>query len=547
LTERRQSDEQVSGMLDTMQQALIGLLDRMDSIERQTADAVAAANAAASAVEQLPETFAAAMPAPQPLPSPPHEPAPAGPAPMSSEPVPPSMPAALPTPSVAHAPEQTSLSAFTTRPPHPAEPPALSERTKDDMIASARRAAAQASQRQAEQAGQAQPAKSRGKAAAKGRGLSIAPLLNRRVLIAILAVVAATSAYMALTRKPATPPAALPKIEKGVPPGTVAPQKSGSLETDRNIRLSDAASEEVADDVQQASVVQRPGSPGMPGLVVQTTRPVSPLDMLRQREQDGFARLSAQLGPRAASSVAASGIEPVEPREAEPDRAAAAKDLPPASVGPQSLRIAARDGDPAAEFAVGSRLAEGRGVPQDIEQAAIWYQRAAQKGFAIAQYRLATYYERGIGVSKDLGRALVWYRRAAEQGNVKAMHNLGVLLSSRDLGAPDYAAAVPLFQKAADTGLRDSQYNLAVLYESGLGVEQDFARAYRYLALAARQGDAQAVKRLAPVRAKLAPADAAAIDDQLAQWRPVPADPVANDPIVAGETWKARVPATPAG
>ena len=131
--------------------------------------------------------------------------------------------------------------------------------------------------------------------------------------------------------------------------------------------------------------------------------------------------------------------------------------LPPATVGPFSLRLAAAQGDASAQFEVASRLAEGKGIDQDLKEAAQWYQRAAASGFAMAQFRLGTLYERGLGVKPDASRAQVWYERAAAQGNVKAMHNLAVLAAAR---APkgDYEGAVRWFKAAADFGLADSQY-----------------------------------------------------------------------------------------
>ena len=43
--------------------------------------------------------------------------------------------------------------------------------------------------------------------------------------------------------------------------------------------------------------------------------------------------------------------------------------LPPATVGPFSLRIAAAKGDASAQFEVASRLAEGKGLDQDLKEA----------------------------------------------------------------------------------------------------------------------------------------------------------------------------------
>ena len=204
-------------------------------------------------------------------------------------------------------------------------------------------------------------------------------------------------------------------------------------------------------------------------------------------------------------------------------------EMPSAHIGPLSLRHAAANGDPAAQFEVASRFAEAKGVPQDFAQAATWYQRAATQGLANAQYRLGALYERGLGVAADPARARVWYGRAAEQGNVRAMHNLAVFSAGRPGTSPDYPSAVQWFTEAANHGLADSQYNLGILYESGLGVPTSAVEAYKWYALAARFGDKDATKRRDALRAKLDPASVSAVDALVIRWRARPLDPAAND------------------
>jgi localization factor PodJL len=210
--------------------------------------------------------------------------------------------------------------------------------------------------------------------------------------------------------------------------------------------------------------------------------------------------------------------------------------LPPATVGPFSLRMAAAQGKASAQYEVGQRLAEGKGSDQNLKEAAKWFQRAASSGFAMAQFRLGTLYERGVGVKTDLQRAKIWYSRAAEQGNVKAMHNLAVLIAS---GAkPDYATASRWFTAAAERGLADSQYNLAVLYENGMGVAKDEAEAYKWLLLAAASGDKEATSRRDALKARLSDEDRAKAEATVASWQDKRIDPQANDGELAGQAWQ---------
>ncbi len=214
--------------------------------------------------------------------------------------------------------------------------------------------------------------------------------------------------------------------------------------------------------------------------------------------------------------------------------------LPPATVGPLSLRMAAANGDPSAAFEVGARLAEGKGTQQNFPEAIVWYQKSASQGFAQSQYRLGTLYERGLGVKADLARAQMWYQRAAEQGHIKAMHNLAVLAAGRTSGQPDYVTAAQWFQSAAEYGLADSQYNLAVLHENGLGVAKDPVQAYKWYTLAGRGGDGESLKRRDALKAQLSVEQKLEAEKEAAVFEPKRSVALVNDARVAGEDWKKR-------
>jgi len=205
---------------------------------------------------------------------------------------------------------------------------------------------------------------------------------------------------------------------------------------------------------------------------------------------------------------------------------------PPAlGIGPASLRQAAVNGDPIAQYEVGTRYAAGLGVGQDLGQATQWFARAAARGLAAAQFRLAAMYERGHGTVADVEKARTWYLRAAQQGHVKAMHNLAVL--SVNGGRTDYAGAAKWFAEAAARGLADSQFNLAVLHQNGRGVARDPKLAYQWLSLAARGGDREAASRVAHVKSQLTAAEVQAADAVIAAWRVRAPDPAANDAAAA--------------
>lgn len=291
----------------------------------------------------------------------------------------------------------------------------------------------------------------------------------------------------------------------------------------------------------------------MLGVAVDLNSPATEASMQQAQRHQAMAELSGKLGDAAsqannAALVPASMVPTEAETEGAPGAAAAAPssdvtgqmrfELPPATVGPLSLRLAAANGDASAEFEVGARIAEGKGTPQDFKDAAKWYRRAADQGLAPAQYRLGTFYERGLGMKADRAQAEAWYKRAATKGNVKAMHNLAVLSANQNDQSPDYTTAAQWFEQAAKRGLADSQFNLAILYENGLGVSKDLKQAYMWISLAAQDKDADAVRRQGSLRSKLTAKDLSEAERMIGEWRAVPVDRTVNDARLVGEEWK---------
>jgi localization factor PodJL len=370
---------------------------------------------------------------------------------------------------------------------------------------------------------------------------------------------AAPSAPAAAAQAPSTP--APPDRAAPATPGQTTPRdrpRPGSVAfapgTDGTFGVADAGSGRVAAAPLGITFDDRDG-------------PATAEEIALAQRRQHLAQMSGQIAARTAVVQSAGGearaTVPTEPASAPahatpstptspaarvPTATEGARtigEMPPATIGPSSLRAAAASGDPSAEFEVAARFAQGKGVKQNFDQAAKWYQRAASRGHAPSQYRLGTLFERGLGVAEDPARARVWYKRAAEQGNVRAMHNLGVLAASRVSGTPDYATASHWFAEAAEHGLADSQYNLAVLHESGLGVKRDPAEALKWFTIAALGGDAQAARRRDEAARKVSPAERAEVQALVAQWRAKPTDKLVNDPHAAGEAWKHTSRAAP--
>jgi localization factor PodJL len=201
----------------------------------------------------------------------------------------------------------------------------------------------------------------------------------------------------------------------------------------------------------------------------------------------------------------------------------------PAGIGNSGLRTAAANGDASAAFELASRLADGRGVQQNLSEAAAWFERAAAQGLVPAQFRLGGLYEKGLGVRKNVDTARRLYTAAAEAGHAKAMHNLAVLYAEGIEGKPDYSTAARWFRRAADHGVIDSQYNLAILYARGIGVETNLAEAFKWFALASREGDRDAAKKRDDVAARLDKQSLAAAMAAAQAWQAQPQPEAATE------------------
>lgn len=600
IQEQRQNEQTAFSMLDTLQQALVTVLDRMDVLE-QGQQHVALAAPYSGELAPPPPPFEATIPSER-TPEPFVEPTSSADAAYGfrdtrydafarrgADPAPTvEVPAAF----TSAAPDVTAASASYDGNSDETDSPV--DRMRRDFVADARRAKMKAAANRAEAAGEKDKPEEKTDPVSQARatltqGTREPPIgtapggrlfgMSTKLLAGVLAlIVAINGGLLLLNRKGSLPFAsqiAHPAVTEqlGATGSTQPAPNSQALEASdlpagaATGPRSDLGSRGAAgmvpqpygysDDVLDPPEVETMGNT-VPEAPLGTTiaRPAGSLPdeaVAGVYEQQVLASLSGKLGNIVAGHSAeellpeqGGRIEAAYPQaEVAPAEEGAegknALDLPPATVGPLSLRMAAANGDASAEFEVAARLAEGNGTGQNYAEALRWYQRSAAKGFAQAQYRVGTLYERGLGVAKDLERAKVWYSRAAENGNVKSMHNLAVLISGGEQGEPDYAAAAPWFLKAAEHGLADSQYNLGVLLENGLGGKADRVAAYKWYALAAKNGDQDATQRRDTMKPTLKAAELASAEEMITGFRARPASPIANDARAAGEDWKKRV------
>ena len=80
-----------------------------------------------------------------------------------------------------------------------------------------------------------------------------------------------------------------------------------------------------------------------------------------------------------------------------------------------ALRTLAGNGDPKAQYALGTMYRYGQDVPLDYAEAVKWWRKAAEAGMVDAQFALGNLYAGGTGVAPDRVRAYMWFDIVASQ------------------------------------------------------------------------------------------------------------------------------------
>jgi uncharacterized protein len=116
----------------------------------------------------------------------------------------------------------------------------------------------------------------------------------------------------------------------------------------------------------------------------------------------------------------------------------------------------------------------------------------ADRGDVDAQYNLAHAYRLGRGVPQNMNLAEQWYERAARGGHEEAQAMYGVILFQNGRRQE----AMPYIQRGAEQGDPRAQYVLGTALFNGDLVPQDWPRAYALMTRASEQGLAPATSHL---------------------------------------------------
>jgi len=96
------------------------------------------------------------------------------------------------------------------------------------------------------------------------------------------------------------------------------------------------------------------------------------------------------------------------------------------SLDVDETKFKAEQGDAKAQAQLASMYLLGRnGVEKDEQKAASWFVKSAEQDFVEAEVIIAALYDRGMGVPQNVETATQWYEKAAKQGHKPSQAILG--------------------------------------------------------------------------------------------------------------------------
>jgi TPR repeat protein len=144
------------------------------------------------------------------------------------------------------------------------------------------------------------------------------------------------------------------------------------------------------------------------------------------------------------------------------------------------LKSAKRAGDPLALYFSGMLERKGHLLKQDLAEAHLDFQKAADLDYVPAKASVAADYMLGAGVEVDFAKARSYAQAALDDGYIGAAQLLGVIYS-KGLGVPqDQAKGFEFSRKAASIGDPAAQFDVARALVFGEGVSADSDAAYQY-------------------------------------------------------------------
>lgn len=190
--------------------------------------------------------------------------------------------------------------------------------------------------------------------------------------------------------------------------------------------------------------------------------------------------------------------------------------------------------DPVAAYNIGLIYEYGKGVPFNLKEARVWFERASNQGHREAmtqlasldfqdknlaeavqwytrasnlndpqaKYQLGLFYETGVGTSLDPAKAFTYYQESSGLGDEKAKFAMARMLQYGIGIEPNLEKAIELYQELANNYNVNAQYQLAMLYVKN---KENLARGKELLQKAGENGHQEAQKTLRLLNAREVP------------------------------------------
>ncbi|MDD4308906.1 MAG: tetratricopeptide repeat protein [Candidatus Cloacimonetes bacterium] len=143
---------------------------------------------------------------------------------------------------------------------------------------------------------------------------------------------------------------------------------------------------------------------------------------------------------------------------------------------------------------------------------------AAKNGDSAAQNNLGIAYSDGIGVEIDNSEAFKWFKASADQGNPEALYNLGIMYYD-GLGAElDIDEALACWELSAQQGNTSAMNALGDMYFDGVDVAEDYEQAIFWWLVAVEFDDYEAMGKIDVFLSEIGDFDGLGIEERVKQW-----------------------------
>jgi len=160
------------------------------------------------------------------------------------------------------------------------------------------------------------------------------------------------------------------------------------------------------------------------------------------------------------------------------------------------LLVEAEEGNPHAQFELGSGLLFGIGLSKSLSEGLSLIHKAAVAGHSDGQVMVARMYLFGIYVDKNESEAFKWLWLSAQQGNAEAYYYLAACYCEGWGVAKNDEQAAACLLKSAQMGNAEAQYDLARFYYEGIGLSANEEQAEAWCRAAALQNNERAKETL---------------------------------------------------